>query len=99
MAEILFLFASIALHLINSVSVALFSAPIGAYYNTGRTFHTLPSQILFDGICDNGLDKEIRKEILDSIKDEKHYEIACNVLNQAGRAYFELGLKTWATLK
>ncbi|MCL1990975.1 MAG: hypothetical protein FWG67_08815 [Defluviitaleaceae bacterium] len=57
------------------------------------------SQILFDGICDNGLDQVIRKEILDSIEDEKHYEVACSVLNEAGRAYFSLGLKTWTTLK
>ena len=57
------------------------------------------SQILFDGICDNGLDKDIRKEILDNIKNEEHYKIASNILNQAGRAYFNLGLKTWTRLK
>jgi len=57
------------------------------------------SQILFDGICDNGLDTDIRKEILDSIKDEKHYEIACDVFNQTSKAYFNLGLKIWANVR
>lgn len=56
------------------------------------------SRILLESISNNELDKNIRKKILDNIKDE-HYDIACNVFNQTSQAYFNLGLKICAELK
>jgi len=56
------------------------------------------SQILADGIFDQNLDSDLRKKILDNIP-EKYYDVACDVFNETRQAYFELGLKTWLTLK
>lgn len=56
------------------------------------------SQILFDGITDKGIDKDIRKRVLNNI-GKKHYNIACKVFNQAGKEYLELGLKIGKILK
>ena len=56
------------------------------------------SQIILDGITDEGLDKDIRREILDEITEE-HYDIACEVLNRTSEAYFELGLKVLIDMK
>lgn len=49
------------------------------------------SQIIVDAIFDNGLDKNLRKEILDNIPDE-HYDTACQVFHATRQAYFQLGL-------
>jgi len=56
------------------------------------------SRILIDGIADKGIDIDIRKKILSNI-ESKHYNVACDVLNQASDEYFRLGLEVAKTLK
>ena len=53
------------------------------------------TQILIDGICEAEIDKEIRKEILDSIENEDYYDIACDIFNKTSQAYFSLALKVY----
>ena len=47
-------------------------------------------QIILDGIFYQELDKPIRKDILDNVPEE-HYEMACEVFNEAHQIYFEQG--------
>ena len=55
------------------------------------------SKILTDGVFDEELDYDLRKQILDDIPDQ-HYDIACDVFNAARKAYFELGLTIWGNV-
>ena len=47
-------------------------------------------QIIVDGIFVQELDRQVRVDILDNIPEE-HYEVACEVFNEARQIYFEQG--------
>ena len=51
------------------------------------------NQILINNITDNEFDKNIRKQILDHIEDEQHYDLACEIFNQTSDIYFKLGFQ------
>jgi hypothetical protein len=50
------------------------------------------SKIILEGIFENELDNQLRKEILGNVPDE-HYDWVCQVFHETRHAYFRLGLE------
>ena len=56
------------------------------------------NQTLIDSITNNEFDKNTRKQILDHIEDEQHYDFACEIFNQTSEIYFKLGFQVAKSL-
>lgn len=55
------------------------------------------NQMIMDNITNQEFDKKIRKQILDDIENEEHYDLACQVFNQTSEIYFKLGFQIAST--